>query len=117
MSPWKPSKKNPAAIGSDVGDTVGAEQSSESVLDQLPGGKEASEQCLVTACHQTQFYGAHSFFQSEMKQFCCIADLLCLPGKVFKYLASCLLSPYLVRVIKLDNPSLALHAGDGLKGC
>lgn len=61
ISPWKPSKKNPAAPGSDVGDTVGAEQSSESVLDQLPGGKEASEQRCVTACHQTQFSGAHKF--------------------------------------------------------
>lgn len=90
MSPWKPSKKNTAATGSDVGDTVGAEYSSESVLDQLPEGKEASEQCRVTACHRTQFSGAHSFY-SKMKQICCIADLLCLPGKVFMYLVLCIL--------------------------
>jgi len=38
------------------------------------------------------------------------------PGQNFIYLASCLLSSYLVRVIKLDNLSLALNAGHGLKG-
>lgn len=33
---WKHSKKNPGATGSDMGDTVGGDLSSESVLDQLP---------------------------------------------------------------------------------
>lgn len=59
--PWQPSKKNPGATGSDVGDAEGADQSSESVLDKLPGGTEARKQCCVTACHQTQFSRVHDF--------------------------------------------------------
>lgn len=78
-SPWKPSKKNPGATGSDAGDTVGAEQSSVSVLDQLPGGKEVSKQCCVTAVSKPSSLGCTL---SQLSQaVLCIADLLRLPGK------------------------------------
>jgi len=61
-NPWQFSKKNPGATGSDVGDAVGADQYSKSVLDQLAGGTEAHKQCSVTVCHQTRFSGVYSFF-------------------------------------------------------
>lgn len=39
---WKHSKKNPGATGSNMGDTVGGDLSSESVLHQLPSMGQGS---------------------------------------------------------------------------